>query len=1157
MRFPATPSEATSPGGASEEKIFERTLRGATLGLAIALGLPGLVLLGLVLFLLHSAGWVNHTSQVIAAARTVERRMVDLEMKLRGDRLAGEAALATARERIGAQVDALAALVADNPGQTAAVAALRGRMAAWFAAGDEAHLEVVRMRIAGIIMVEEDLRTQRAAALDRGRLALFAAIALFVSVAAPVAILGLRGLLRRLSGSYRANLAAAEQRASELRVSLRSIGDAVVTTNAAGEVVLLNPVAERLMGWTTAEAQGLALTEVFQIFNEQTSAPAENPVARVLRERVVVGLANHTVLRARDGRETPIEDSAAPILDDAGEVQGVILVFRDVTEKRQAQEALRERALLAALRADIASQLASSGGLDAILQHCCALLVRYLDAAFARVWTLSATEPVLELQASAGLYTHLDGPHARVPVRQFKIGRIAQSRQPHLTNDVAHDPNIGDPEWARREGMAAFAGYPLLVGGRVLGVLGVFSRRALSEAVLGDLAPIADGIALCIERKRAEAELHSSETLKTAIIDTSLDGLILMDHEGRIAAWSAAAEGIFGMSRTAAIGRLLGDTIVPERLREAHRIGLARYVATREGRILGKRYELPALRADGSEFPCEISISHIPGTEPPLFAGFVRDITERKLAQAALSASEERLRFMAETMPQKIFTAKATGEVDYFNQQWMEFTGLSFEQIRDWGWTQFIHPEDLEANVQRWRHSIDTGESFQIEHRFRRADGAWRWHLSRARPLRDAAGRVLMWIGSNTDVDDVKRSEQDAERARQQAEDASKAKDDFLAALSHELRTPLTPVLMTAAALREDERLPADAREQLGMMERNIALEARLIDDLLDLTRIAKGKLPLRPQVCEAHSLIGLAVEIVRDEAQAKSIALELDLTARRTGLLADPARFQQVIWNLLRNAVKFTPRGGRIAIHTRDAAADDEPGRLCIEVTDSGIGIAPEALDKIFLPFEQAGLTGVHRFGGMGLGLAIARAIVDLHGGTIHAESAGKDRGASFVVELPGATEPPSGVTAASTQPLLAGASPLPIQRGGPGLRLLLVEDHAPTLQVLARLLARAGHSVVTASSVADGLAAAAAGTFDLVISDLGLPDGTGTELMQKLRDTHGLRGIALSGYGMEEDLARSRDAGFAMHLIKPVDFNQLQRAVRELSAGDPAPKA
>jgi len=391
------------------------------------------------------------------------------------------------------------------------------------------------------------------------------------------------------------------------------------------------------------------------------------------------------------------------------------------------------------------------------------------------------------------------------------------------------------------------------------------------------------------------------------------------------------------------------------------------------------------------------------------------------------------------------------------------------------------------------------------------------------------------------------RAETDLRSARDQAERASRAKDDFLASLSHELRTPLTPVLVTAAALREDERLSAEVRAQLGMMERNIALEARLIDDLLDLTTISRGRLKLRKQRCDVHSLIALALEIVQPEAAAKGIRIEPTFAAAHSGLSVDPARFQQVMWNLLRNAVKFTPPGGRIALSTREEA---EPGGriwLRIEVTDSGIGIDAALLNRIFLPFDQGALTGDHRFGGMGLGLAIARAVVDLHGGRITARSAGVNHGATFVVELPGAAAPPREDETPASPPGAEMAKPAALAP----LRLLLVEDHESTLQALLRLLRRDGHQVAAAATAQAARAAAAHGSFDLVISDLGLPDGSGIELMGELRKIYGLRGIALSGYGMEGDLVRSRAVGFVAHLVKPVNIGELRKALTEIVAG------
>jgi signal transduction histidine kinase len=392
----------------------------------------------------------------------------------------------------------------------------------------------------------------------------------------------------------------------------------------------------------------------------------------------------------------------------------------------------------------------------------------------------------------------------------------------------------------------------------------------------------------------------------------------------------------------------------------------------------------------------------------------------------------------------------------------------------------------------------------------------------------------------------LRHANEQLRNATREAEQANQAKDDFLATLSHELRTPLTPVLIAAAILREDKRLSADVREQLGMIERNVTLEARLIDDLLDLTKISHGKLHLRPESCEAHSLIDLAIEIVSDEARGKKIAVERIFTATHTGLMADPARFQQVIWNLLRNAVRFTPSGGKISIRTSDQGSPHTGPCLRIEVTDTGIGIAPVSLEKIFQPFDQGCLASDHRFGGVGLGLAIARAVVLLHGGRIHATSPRENQGSTFIVELPGALESHAGIIDTA---LPFFSSSAPSHENLHPLRLLVVEDHAATLKALFQLLHRDGHHVIAVASVTEALAAAAANAFDLVISDLGLPDGTGLELMEKLRATYGLRGIALSGYGMGDDLKRSHAAGFAAHLIKPVAIADLRRALTSLS--------
>jgi PAS domain S-box-containing protein len=495
-------------------------------------------------------------------------------------------------------------------------------------------------------------------------------------------------------------------------------------------------------------------------------------------------------------------------------------------------------------------------------------------------------------------------------------------------------------------------------------------------------------------------------------------------------------------------------------------------------------------------------------------------------SEARLRESSERFRFLAESMPQKIFTARANGEVDYFNRQWMEFTGLPFEQIRDWGWIPFMHPDDVTEYLQRWKHSVEMGEPFEFEHRLRRADGEWRWHISRAKAMRDATGRVLMWIGSNTEIDEVKR-------AQAEAEQANRAKDKFLAALSHELRTPLTPVLMCAAALEREMALQPEYREQLGMMRRNVELEARLIDDLLDVTRISRGTLQLQLEPTNIHSLLVHSEQIVRNEARAKQIKLHFELNAAAFYVLADPGRLHQVFWNILTNAIKFTSPGGEVTVRTTNPAI----GEICLQFTDTGIGIEPQFLDRVFDAFEQGDGLPCSASNGLGLGMSISKTIVEQHGGTITVASAGAGRGATFTVEL-------STMVAG-----LAGKVCRPVTQSGSRhiYRLLLVEDHQATLESLGRLLRKEGHDVVTASTVEAARNFAANQAFDLVISDIGLPDGNGVDLMSELTRDYGLRGIALSGYGTDEDLARTKNAGFIAHLVKPIDLDRLNRVLEQ----------
>jgi len=370
-----------------------------------------------------------------------------------------------------------------------------------------------------------------------------------------------------------------------------------------------------------------------------------------------------------------------------------------------------------------------------------------------------------------------------------------------------------------------------------------------------------------------------------------------------------------------------------------------------------------------------------------------------------------------------------------------------------------------------------------------------------------------------------------AEHARLEAERASAEKDRFLAMLSHELRTPLTPVLASVATLEQDGNDPGIMRECLQLIRRNVELEARLIDDLLDLTRIGKGKVQLSFEVVDAHTLLRNAIEICQLEIEEKKLELRTELQASEIFLRADPARLQQIFWNLIKNAVKFTPNGGKLAIRT----SNDADGQFQIEVEDSGCGIDSEVLPRIFRAFEQG---DQNQQGGLGLGLAISKALVEAHQGSIKAESAGCNRGSKFTASFPTCEQ--------DVSPESASLPRVPAKRKS--FRLLLVEDHEDTNRSLTQMLRRRGYEVHPAYDVRSALDLAASKQFDVLVSDIGLPDGSGTDLLQALRAQRRIFGIALSGYGMEEDIRQSRDVGFSHHLVKPVDLNKLDSLIQDV---------
>ncbi len=514
------------------------------------------------------------------------------------------------------------------------------------------------------------------------------------------------------------------------------------------------------------------------------------------------------------------------------------------------------------------------------------------------------------------------------------------------------------------------------------------------------------------------------------------------------------------------------------------------------------------------------------------------------------TSASRRLAAIVESSEDAIVSKDLNGIITSWNHGAERLFGYKTEEMIGQSITILLPPE-RQAEEQQILERIRRDERLTHYETFRRRkDGKIVEVSLTVSPIKDESGTIIGASKIGRNITKQKQAERQLERAHKEVLAASRAKDDFLAALSHELRTPLNPVLLLASDAAEDMQVPADLRARFATIRNSVELEARLIDDLLDITRITHGKLLLSMATVDVHAVLNEALTTVRSELEQKQIALALDLAADHPMVKGDSVRLQQVFWNVLKNAVKFTPKAGKVSVGTRTQA---DGGELIVTITDSGIGLTSDELAGIFKAFaqgEHARDGGSHRFGGLGLGLAISQMLVESHWGSISAASEGRGKGSTFVIKLPLLLE-----SANNTQQVSAGIHSKPRSQENlraEAIQVLLVEDHESTRTTLAHLLARRQYQVKTAATVTEARKLAAQQKFHLVISDIGLPDGNGFDLMSELRARDAdLQGIALTGYGMEEDIARSQSAGFARHLTKPIRVQALDAALAATMPG------
>ena len=518
------------------------------------------------------------------------------------------------------------------------------------------------------------------------------------------------------------------------------------------------------------------------------------------------------------------------------------------------------------------------------------------------------------------------------------------------------------------------------------------------------------------------------------------------------------------------------------------------------------------------------------------------DITDRKRAEEHLRESERQLHTLADAVPQLVWMAESDGHIFWYNQRWYDYTGTTPAEMEGWGWQSVHDPDMLPKVVTRWRASLESGSPFEMEFPLKRSDGVFRWFLTRVNPLPDSQGRIVRWFGTNTDIDDQRRT---AEELRE----ANHLKDEFLATVSHELRTPLTAILGWAHLLRTrqiDEKATANALETI---ERNARAQSQLIDDLLDVSRIITGNLRLDVRRVDPGSFIESAVEALRPAAEAKNIRIQKVIDTGVVSVAGDPARLQQVVWNLLSNAIKFTQKGGRVQVRLERINSHIE-----IVVSDTGTGINPEFLPYVFERFRQANQKTTRQHGGLGLGLAIVRHLVELHGGTVEAESSGEGLGATFIVRLPVVSVYLGDQVTERVHPTARDTLPsFDCPDRLDGLKVLIVDDEADTRELLSVGLDQCGAEVTIVASAQEALEAIKKEPFAILISDIGMPHEDGYELIKKVRALPAKQGgklpaIALTAYARTEDRLRALRAGYHTHVSKPVELAELAAVMASL---------
>jgi PAS domain S-box-containing protein len=892
------------------------------------------------------------------------------------------------------------------------------------------------------------------------------------------------------------------------------------------------------------EANSMIGKTVSGVFSEATSQIIEPLYRRALSGKTTVQeITYHNQI---------YETYTVPVRDQQGKIIAGMLLQQNVTNCKQ------NEALLS-LQNEILELIAAGVSLDEVLLALTTSIEARLNQAYCSVMLLDKSQNKLNLVVGASLpETYIQALADGLPVgpEEGSCGTAAYTKETVIVSDIAHDSKwVNYRDVVLSENLQACWSAPILDSqGEVLGTLALYysTPRTPHKSELEIIARASHLAGVAIERHRSQQALQQREHELRLMTETIPQQIWTALPNGQVDYYNQRWQDFTGKTLEQLQTQGWAEIVHPEDLPRVEK-------QWNHAVQTGNEYQAEARLLSRSGEYRWILGQALPLSDPQgnivKWYGTNTDITDYIQATEAVKASELSFQTLADTMPQIVWTAQPDGWLDYYNQRWFEYTGMTAEETQAWGWKPVLHPEDVQPTLDTWNESIRTGKKYEMEFRFRHAsDGKYRWHLGRAFPLRNHKEEIIKWFGSSTDIDDQKRVEaelwkvlEQQQVARAEAEKANRIKDEFLAVLSHELRTPLNPILGWVQLLKTGKLNPAKTVQAIETIERNAKLQVELIEDLLDVSRILQGKLTLNVSSVNLVDIISAALDTVSLAAAAKEITIETIL-ADVDEITSDSARLQQIVWNLLSNAIKFTSAGGKVEVRLEQCGSMAQ-----IQVKDTGKGISAEFLPHIFNYFYQEDGSITRKFGGLGLGLAIVRQLVELHGGTVNAESLGQGQGATFTVQLP---LPQSVATAQHTAPpvdrLTDHASPeasLDLHN----LKILVVDDDPDSRDFVAFVLNMYGAEVIKAASAWEALDVIFKSHLDVLVSDIGMPVMDGYELLRKLRvlppETGGqVPAIALTAFAAEFDQQQALAAGFQMHIAKPVEPDALAAAVVNL---------